>query len=202
MFREEQRNHEFFTAITLPNPRSGDPGSHSTRSDSPKRLCRLETWMRSNRRTCAAGRSRCPAARSRATGTPASVAGVDAWSRLNAAEVPSDHHDGFCERGKWLKLALVAAIRKLVARGDTSQRQDPLWQDALAGTLRRLQKSHLATNSDAHVGDGGRPTRSNIGRSLRPHEGTTPPAVAVALAGGVIIHCRVAMGHVRKMDQE
>ena len=36
MFREEQRNHEFFTAITLQNPRSGDPGSDSTRSDSQK----------------------------------------------------------------------------------------------------------------------------------------------------------------------
>ena len=36
MFREEQRNHEFFTAIALPNPRSGDPGSHSTRSGSPR----------------------------------------------------------------------------------------------------------------------------------------------------------------------
>ena len=49
----------------------------------------------------------------RLQGTPASLAGVDAWGRLNAAEVPSDHHEGLRERGKWPKLALIAAIRKL-----------------------------------------------------------------------------------------
>ena len=34
ILRGQERNHEFFTAITLPNPRSGDPCSDSTRSDS------------------------------------------------------------------------------------------------------------------------------------------------------------------------
>ena len=51
-------------------------------------------------------------------GMPASVAGVDAWGRPNAAEVPSDHHEGLREHGEWPKLALIAVIRKLVARGD------------------------------------------------------------------------------------
>lgn len=119
-------------------------------------------------------------------GMPASVAGVDAWGRPNAAEVPSDHHEGLREHGEWPKLALIAVIRKFVARGDIILRQDPLWQDALTKTFRLPQKSHMATNSEAHVGHGGRPTRSGIGQSLRSHEGTTTAAVAVVFAGGVI----------------
>ena len=34
ILRGQERNHEFFTASTLPNPRSGDPSSRSKRSDS------------------------------------------------------------------------------------------------------------------------------------------------------------------------
>ena len=36
ILRGQERNHEVYCAIALPNPRSGDPGSHSTRSDLPR----------------------------------------------------------------------------------------------------------------------------------------------------------------------
>ena len=82
-------------------------------------------------------------------GMPASVAGVDAWGRPNAAEVLSDNHEGFREHGEWPKLALIAVTRKLVGRGDTSVRQNSLWQDAPAKTFRLPKESRLTTNTDA-----------------------------------------------------
>ena len=82
-------------------------------------------------------------------GTPPSVAGVDAWGRPNVAEVPSDHHEGLREHGEWPKLALIAVTRKLVGRGDTSLRQNPLWQDVPAKTFRLPKESRLTTNTDA-----------------------------------------------------
>lgn len=112
------------------------------------------------------------------------MAGLDALGRLNAAEVPSDHHEGIRGRGKRPEVALIAVIRTLAARGGISLRQDPRWQDALAETFRIPQKSHLTTNTDAHVDDGGRPTRSDIGHSLRPDERTMTSAAPVAFARG------------------
>ena len=64
------------------------------------------------------------------------MAGVGAWSRLNAAGVASAHYNGFCERGQQPKLATSAVMRKLVALGDILLRQDSLWQDVAAETFR------------------------------------------------------------------